>query len=165
MGRQPLCNSVLDGKILRNDVIVLMVKYYYDFISTSDRHWGLLGSVWNKIQFWNIDNFQKDLNPLGLGPNFHIWAFGGQNTKIGIIWVCSMIGIPLRACWKHIYGTILKHRSLSKMQKFGCLGPNYVYFCVLGPKCPNMKIRPQIPNFLYFLKNDRCFRIVPSIRF
>ena len=32
---------------------------------------------------------------------------------------------------------------------------NYAYFCVLGPKCPNMEIRPQNPKFSgFFLKRS-----------
>ena len=41
----------------------------------------------------------------------------------------------------------------------------YAYFCVLGPKCPNMEIRPQIPKFVDFFKNYQCFRIVSFIHF
>ena len=32
---------------------------------------------------------------------------------------------------------------------------NYFYFCVLGPKCPNMEIQPRPSNFCNLKKNQR----------
>ena len=132
MGCQPLWNSVLECKILRNDVIVLDGKilifrlYINLFIEGSLEMYG-----WDKSETFII--FQKFRKFGDLGPNFHIWAFGAQNTKIAIIWVWNMIGWWLRASWKHIDNAILIFFKKSKNSKnlgdwgrisiFGHLGP------------------------------------------
>ena len=96
----------------------------------------LLRARWKRIDGTILKHrlFKKKQKFEYLGPNFHIWAFGAQNSKIGIIWVCNVIGMSLRTRWKHIDGRILKHRSFSKKCKNLGIWGRISIFGHLGPK-------------------------------
>ena len=61
--------------------------------------------------------------------------------------VCIVrIVIPKVILWEVVWTTYL------------CPKWNYAQFSVFGPKCPNMEIRPQTPEFWEFLNNYNIFR-------
>ena len=118
------------GKIWR--VYVNMQIIYFDFIATSDSHWGLVESVLMR-QFWNIDHFQKSAKIWGSVAEFPYLGIWGPKYKNRHNFSCR---------WTNSETSII----IKKMQKKWGLGRISIF---------NTKIdiiRPQTPNICTFLK-------------
>ena len=99
---------------------------YYIFYKFNDFLWKLLFLYVDLRAFFG-DKFYK----------ISAAASWRKNTKIGIIRVCNMIGMSLKARWKRIEGTIMKHLSFSKKCKNLGVWAEFPYLGIWGPKLQN----------------------------